>query len=60
MRRLLRGILNQFIQPYFYGYTIERFALNDFRTGIRQKALAFTFEMLINDIGYNGIEDGVA
>lgn len=50
----------QLVQTDFHGELVQRFALHDFGAGVGEEALATAFEMLIDDVAHDGVEDGVA
>ena len=60
VRRRARGRLYQFVQSDVYGQLVQCFALYDFGAGIGQETFAFPFEMTVDDVAYDGVEDGVA
>ena len=55
----LMRIFDEFIQAYFDSQFVQSLTLNDFRTCIGQESFPFTFEVLIDNISYDGVKDGV-
>ena len=53
-------VLHQLVQADFHGQFVQRLALHDFRAGVGQESFALPFETLEEDVGHDGVQDGVA
>ena len=54
------GVLHQLVQSDFHGEFVQCFALHDFGAGVGEESFATAFEMLVDDVAHDGVEDGVA